>query len=340
MSDIEQLVKEALRARATDIPDGSSPSIPIDSQTTHREGNRNRWVLASVVAAAAVVLGFALIDGYFPGLDPDNTNPSMVSIDANTPPPSCGTKEGQVDAPPPPFEQLATLRVRAASVCQWTNEEPRWKPGTPISTFYENYTLTNEIALLQVQASDLMVQLASADAGTPECSMIDSAPDTVFSLLLGDTAGERWRIDFPQPACLGFALGNAGHYTSPGVNDLLISYSTRSFLLPSSSWKPGDSAELALLTGALRLDGQCLVAGPPGHPTAVVWPAEFSATIDGSGQAQVRNADGAVVATTGEQINAGGGAGPTNIAPWKHITCVSNYRNVFVIQDSMTSPSQ
>ncbi|MCZ3389743.1 MAG: hypothetical protein LH645_11670 [Actinomycetia bacterium] len=339
MSDIEQLVKEALRARAADIPDGSSPSIPIDSSTTHREGNRNRWVLASVVAAAAVVLGFALIDGFFPGLDPANNNPSMVSIDTSTPPPSCGTKKGHDDGPPPTFEQLTTLGVRAASVCQWTNEEPRWKPHVAISTYYENYTLTNEIALSQVQATDLMVELASADEGPPECAM-DSAPSTVFSLLLGDTTGKTWPIDLPQPACLGFALGDKRHYTSPGVNDLLISYSTRSFPLPSSSWQPGDSAEQALLTGILRLDGQCLVAGPPAHPTAVVWPADFSATIDGSGQAQVRNIDGAVVATTGEQITAGGGAGPTNFAPWKHMTCVSNYRNVFVIQDSMTSPSQ
>ncbi|HVQ86841.1 MAG TPA: hypothetical protein VMT88_01555 [Actinomycetes bacterium] len=339
MTDIEHLVKETLRARATDIPEGSSPTLP-NNFTARREVNRTHVVLAGAVVAAIVVLGFTVIDGHFLGVNNTADPESLVSIRTGTPPLRCGQHKGRDDAPSPTLQQLSDMPVRAATVCQWTNEEPKIKPHVAISTYFKNYQLTNQVALSQTQAAAVIRELKSATAGTPDCMLIDSAPTRVFSVLLGDEGGARWKIDIPAESCLGFTLGNNKRYTSAGLIEVLASYVTQSFPLPISGWQPGESAELALLTGNVRLDEGCLVAGPPAHPIAVAWPADFTATIDGLGQVQVSNADRSVVATTNERIEAGGASGPTDIEPWKGMTCVDGYNKVFVIQDTMTNEGQ
>lgn len=83
------------------------------------------------------------------------------------------------------------------------------------------------------------------------------------------------------------------------------------------------------------MDGRCLVAGSGEYPTAVIWPAGFTASIDANGAALVRNAANLVVTASGEEIRAGGGAGSADEAPWNRMPCVKKYSDVFVIQDSM-----
>jgi len=111
------------------------------------------------------------------------------------------------------------------------------------------------------------------------------------------------------------------------------------FPLPTSDWRQGDGADLALLNATLHRDGKCLVAvaatGPP-NPTAIVWPKGFTAFVFDKGVVSVRNADGTVVARSGQEISAGGGFGPTDIGPWKNMPCVSEYDEVFVVQDALT----
>lgn len=107
------------------------------------------------------------------------------------------------------------------------------------------------------------------------------------------------------------------------------------FPLPTSDWKEGDFAEQALLAATLHREGRCLVAGSARNPTAVVWPAGFIATRSSDGIISVYNLDGSVVASSGEKVSVGGGFGPTNIRPWKNISCVGKYDGVFVVQDAM-----
>jgi hypothetical protein len=83
--------------------------------------------------------------------------------------------------------------------------------------------------------------------------------------------------------------------------------------VPTSSWRPGDFAHEALMTGTLaggRVGSgeYCVwVTRESGEAIPVVWPAGFRARLD---PLELLNAEGAVVARAGDKLSVGGGAGP------------------------------
>jgi len=105
--------------------------------------------------------------------------------------------------------------------------------------------------------------------------------------------------------------------------------------LPTSDWREGDPAETALLHTTIHREGPCVVGGSVRNPTALVWPAGFTAELLADGVVRVSNVNGMIVATSGQQISVGGGFGGTDIKPWKDTRCVGKYNGVFVIQDPM-----
>lgn len=106
--------------------------------------------------------------------------------------------------------------------------------------------------------------------------------------------------------------------------------------LPTSDWKAGDPAFEVLLASTLHREGPCLVADSARNPTAVVWPAGFTASRSSDGIFHVHNVAGSVVASTGEKFSTGGAPGPTDVQPWKDMPCVGEYDLAFFVQDSMT----
>lgn len=83
--------------------------------------------------------------------------------------------------------------------------------------------------------------------------------------------------------------------------------------LPTSDWKPGDPSLKAGIHGTLVLDAdRCVVlayGSDPSQRDHVVWPAGFTAALDGTGSLVLRGPDGEVVAREGDRIDAGGGYG-------------------------------
>ena len=87
------------------------------------------------------------------------------------------------------------------------------------------------------------------------------------------------------------------------------SHGGRPFPLPTSDWKAGDVSMAALLSGQLQMTAHgCVEVVKEGvaYPPAIIWPAGYSATVEGD-DVVVRNAGGEVVARTGEPFSAGGG---------------------------------
>jgi len=107
--------------------------------------------------------------------------------------------------------------------------------------------------------------------------------------------------------------------------------------LTTSSWQPGDAADLAAISGSFGLDGQgCLVGLGVGEP--LIWPAGFTAQIGGDGLVRVMNPEGTIVAVSGQTMTAAGAATLTHGQTWSNGTCTQAYREAFVIQDSLVPP--
>lgn len=99
-----------------------------------------------------------------------------------------------------------------------------------------------------------------------------------------------------------FTTGLLPGESTPGSGSPVES-TERPLDLPTSDWREGDGAMQALIGGVLQLDGDCVVVG--GRP--IVWPADYSATVDPSGVLTLRGPDGAVVAHGGDRVEMGGG---------------------------------
>lgn len=87
--------------------------------------------------------------------------------------------------------------------------------------------------------------------------------------------------------------------------------------VPTSSWKPGDPARLALLIGTVAGEqtgpAECSiwVERESGQIVAVVWPAGFCARLN---PLELLDSTGAVVAVPGTAIHVTGGFKPTDPA--------------------------
>jgi hypothetical protein len=85
----------------------------------------------------------------------------------------------------------------------------------------------------------------------------------------------------------------------------------------------------------LSLDGSgCVVARSDRLVTAILWPQGYTARSTDTGAVEVLNSAGAIVARTGDQFSAGGGAD----APSSRISgrCVDGYQQVWVVESDLT----
>lgn len=83
-----------------------------------------------------------------------------------------------------------------AVVCRWKNPE----------TFGQKSGLTAEVSLTPTERTTVQRQMTGARQGPPRCSMIDSLPPVEYTVYLGDTNGDIWKIDVPDSTCLGFRM--------------------------------------------------------------------------------------------------------------------------------------
>jgi hypothetical protein len=131
------------------------------------------------------------------------------------------------------------------------------------------------------------------------------------------------------------ALLTRPHATSSPVGPTPTPRATASgaaFEVPTSSWKPGDAANQALLTGTLRTDddGCVVVDSGGGHVTAVLWPAGTTGRRAAAGAIQLVTADGDVAASSGDRIAVGGGFGAASSTD----RCLAAYSEPFTVMQA------
>lgn len=104
-------------------------------------------------------------------------------------------------------------------------------------------------------------------------------------------------------------------------------------LLPTSSWKPGQGGDGALLQGELQMDADhCVYVDGDQGKVYAVWPAGWRATRDGD-LLTVYDTDTKPVAHDGDTITTGGGSVP--VATFEGEPCLPDTGDVFVIQDEV-----
>lgn len=105
--------------------------------------------------------------------------------------------------------------------------------------------------------------------------------------------------------------------------------------LPTHDWQPGDDADDGLITGTLSTDrSNCVVLGnADGKTTYPAWPAGYSAVIGADGVVRLRDAEGRVVAESGDAVEMGGGYGRP--ASREH-ACVPDKGDVALVQSAVT----
>ena len=104
--------------------------------------------------------------------------------------------------------------------------------------------------------------------------------------------------------------------------------------LPTSSWKPGQDGDGALIQGVLRMDSDyCVYLEGAEGDTYVVWPAGWRATRDGE-LLTLYDADLKAVARDGDTISAGGGFQP--VASFAGEPCLPESGEAAAVQSEVT----
>jgi hypothetical protein len=104
-------------------------------------------------------------------------------------------------------------------------------------------------------------------------------------------------------AAIGFGLVSLLASDEPTISGTTVA-------LPTSSWKPGQASDGALITGILRMDDvHCVYLESGTDQTYVVWPAGWRATREGDALT-LYDGDLTVVAHDGDSISTGGGFQP------------------------------
>ena len=104
-------------------------------------------------------------------------------------------------------------------------------------------------------------------------------------------------------------------------------------LLPTSSWKPGQGGDAALLQGVLKMDADhCVYVDDGQSQVYAVWPAGWRATREGD-LLTVYDTNTKPVAHDGDTISTGGGTTP--VATFEGEPCLPATGDVFVIQDDV-----
>ncbi|WP_148616129.1 hypothetical protein [Nocardioides rubriscoriae] len=85
--------------------------------------------------------------------------------------------------------------------------------------------------------------------------------------------------------------------------------------LPTNHWRVGDRGDLALISGVLAVDDRgCVYLDAPElrarARTYVLWPDDYTATVDIDGEPTLYDPTGTPVARGGDRLSLGGGYGP------------------------------
>lgn len=104
--------------------------------------------------------------------------------------------------------------------------------------------------------------------------------------------------------------------------------------LPTSSWKPGQDSDGALVQGVLRMDDDyCVYLESGSDRTYAVWPAGWRATRDGD-LLTIYNPDLEAVARDGDAVSFGGGLVP--VATYEGEPCLPESGDVATVQSEVT----
>ncbi|CAM3179765.1 hypothetical protein NODU109028_01990 [Nocardioides dubius] len=157
-----------------------------------------------------------------------------------------------------------------------------------------------------------------------------AAAAAALVLTLAAVAG--WRLlgdDEPAPA-------SGPSITNPSADAARAgSGPTTPVDLPTSDWRPGDGGDDALITGMLITDrSNCVVLGHRGgRTTYALWPAGYTAAIGTDGVVRLRDAEGEVVAESGDELELGGGF--HEVSEHAH-PCIRGKGEVAVVQSEVT----
>ena len=126
-------------------------------------------------------------------------------------------------------------------------------------------------------------------------------PVLIAAAMLGGGAGCTNSTPHPSSTQRPGAIGSPIHTPTATPSSYPLPH------IATSSWRPGDAGQLAILHAKLSLssDGRCLVAG---DHDLVVWPAGYIVVLR-KGRVTVLDETGAEAAQVGDLITAGGGAG-------------------------------
>lgn len=184
-----------------------------------------------------------------------------------------------------------------------------------------------ELALrdtLQAAASDappadtLRIDAMTAGTSSHRSSIIAAAAAAAVVLVTGT----------------GLVLAVGGHLDEDGNRATSLG---TPIVVATSTWKPGDGGDAALLTGTLRTTSAgCPYVDSsmdPAHPSpvALVWPAGYQARRAPGGGIEVTGPDGSVVIQEGDRFQAGGGYSES-----KGLPCTLGAAQAFSIQSSIS----
>lgn len=153
------------------------------------------------------------------------------------------------------------------------------------------------------------------------------------TLAIGGGGADAFQDAWTERACAGggnlWMVGNVHTARAASLGTPIV--------VATSSWKPGDGGDLALLTGTLRATSEgCPYVDAsmnPAHPSpvAVVWPAGYQARREPGGGIEVTGPDGSVVIREGDRFRAGGGYSES-----KGLPCTLGAAGAFGIQSSIS----
>jgi hypothetical protein len=198
MSDLDQQLRDLLSEKAATV--GPPPPLPDGLREVATTGwwrRRPQWLLvpAAALITGAVVIPVALI----------NQNAGVTAMPSG----KAQAWAEQVCAdrpsePSPAQPEVVAMTFDASAVCWWEN---------PAHLGDDTVGLQRVTALSPAQITTLQDLLSDAARQQPTCSMIDSPPQVEYYVFLRDSGGQGWRINIPEPPCLGFEM-TGGQYRS------------------------------------------------------------------------------------------------------------------------------
>jgi hypothetical protein len=123
----------------------------------------------------------------------------------------CTTRQSEQS---PSQDDVRAMTIVASAACRWEN---------PANLGDDTVGLQRVTALSPNQIAALQDFLTNAAREQPTCTMIDSPPQVEYYVFLRDSDGRDWRINIPEPSCLGFPMSSGEQYHSPALANWLDS---------------------------------------------------------------------------------------------------------------------